>query len=343
MADTKKEHYVPRCYLENFEGENKRIKVFDKVIMQIRSQLKGEIAAENYFYDINFDDIMENIDSDKHQSIVDDIKEISGIDDWDTIKNTILNPKHIEKEFFCKLEGVYGPLLKEIIKKSYNGNEWVMKNCRPFSEDEKIYLSLLIAVQSIRTRAYRDTMKQMVEKTYETLAYKQQMKDEGALPKEAFKVKANDDFIKLQHSEMMLDEEIAIHLAETLMGHIWVMYVNKTDHPFYTSDNPVLTIPHKRDKYMSYGGYASDGVEVVFPISPNLLIAMYEKKRHSNHYEDRTFIPIYDKDIIDYYNGVQVVHSFRCVFSQVENFELAEKLCEEHREIRDSSNRVSVS
>ena len=301
MADTKKEHYVPRCYLENFEGENKRIKVFDKVIMQIRSQLKGEIAAENYFYDINFDDIMENIDSDKHQSIIDDIKEISGID------------------------------------------EWVMKNCRPFSEDEKIYLSLLIAVQSIRTRAYRDTMKQMVEKTYETLAYKQQMKDEGALPKEAFKVKANDDFIKLQHSEMMLDEEIAIHLAETLMGHIWVMYVNKTDHPFYTSDNPVSTIPHKRDKYMSYGGYASDGVEVVFPISPNLLIAMYEKKWHSNHYEDRTFIPIYDKDIIDYYNGVQVVHSFRCVFSQVENFELAEKLCEEHPEIRDSSNRVSVS
>ena len=72
----------------------------------------------------------------------------------------------------------------------------------------------------------------------------------------------DDDFIKLQHSEMMLDEEIAIHLAETLMGHIWVMYVNKTDHPFYTSDNPVLTIPHKRDKYMSYGGYASDGVEI---------------------------------------------------------------------------------
>ena len=22
MADTKKEHYVPRCYLENFEGED---------------------------------------------------------------------------------------------------------------------------------------------------------------------------------------------------------------------------------------------------------------------------------------------------------------------------------
>ncbi|SHJ43011.1 hypothetical protein SAMN02745243_00586 [Hespellia stercorisuis DSM 15480] len=26
MADTKKEHYVPRCYLENYVGENQRIK-----------------------------------------------------------------------------------------------------------------------------------------------------------------------------------------------------------------------------------------------------------------------------------------------------------------------------
>ena len=79
MADTKKEHYVPRCYLENFEGEDSRIKVFDKAIMQVRSQLKGEIAAENYFYDIDFDKIMQNIDSSKHESIKNDIKKPSAV------------------------------------------------------------------------------------------------------------------------------------------------------------------------------------------------------------------------------------------------------------------------
>lgn len=342
MADTKKEHYVPQCYLENFEGENNRIKVYDKAIMQVRSQLKSEIAAENYFYDINFDKMIESIGSDKYQSVIDDIKEIAGIDDWDTIKNTILNPKHIEKEFLCKIEGIYGPLLKEIIKKSYNGNEWVIKNCHPFSEEEKIHLALFLAIQSIRTKAYRDTMKQIVEKTYETLAYKQQMNDDNALPKDAFRVKANDDFIKLQHSGILLDEEVAIHFAETLMDHIWVMYVNKTDQPFYTSDNPVLTIPHKRDKYMSYSGFASDGVEVVFPVSPYLLIAMYEKKWHLKFYKDRTFIPIYNKEIVNYYNQTQAVHSFRCVYSQIENFELVENICKEHPEIRDPSNRVTV-
>lgn len=343
MADTKKEHYVPRCYLENFEGENNRIKVYDKAIMQVRSQLKGEIAAENYFYDIDFDKMMKKVDLDKHESIKNDIKRIAGIDDWDTIVSTILNPKHIEKEFLCKLEGVYGPLLKEIIKKSYNGNEWVMKKCRPFSENEKALLSFFLAIQSIRTRTYRDTMKQIIEKFYETFAYKQQMNNTDALPKKCFKATVGDDFIKLQHSSMLLDEDIAISFAETLMNHIWVMYVNKTDHPFYTSDNPISTIPHKHDKYMSYGGFASDGVEVVFPLSPDLLIAMYEKKWHSKFYQDRTFFPIYDKELVDYFNRAQVVNSFRCVYSQKENFEIAKKICDEHPEIRDPSNRVSVS
>lgn len=192
--------------------------------------------------------------------------------------------------------------IKRNYQKSYNGNEWVIKNCKPFSEDEKTFLSLFIAIQSVRTRAYRDTMKQTIEKLYETIAYKQQMNAVDALPKECFKASVSDDFIKLEHGGMLLDEDIAIHLAETLMNHIWVMYVNKTDYPFYTSDNPVSTIPHKHDKSMSYGGFASEGVEVVFPLSPNLLIAMYEKSWHSKFYQDRTFIPVRNKVFVDYYN-----------------------------------------
>lgn len=131
MADTKKEHYVPRCYLENFEGEDSRIKVYDKAIMQIRNQLKSEIAAENYFYDIDFDKMMQRVDSSEHETIKNDIKKIVGIDDWDTIVNTVLNPKHIEKEFLCKVESFYGPLLKEIItRKDENYGKHYIQTCQ---------------------------------------------------------------------------------------------------------------------------------------------------------------------------------------------------------------------
>ncbi len=63
MADTKKEHYVPQCYLKNFVNENERIAVFDKKLLQSRLQRTTDIAMENYFYDIDFDDLMNKINS----------------------------------------------------------------------------------------------------------------------------------------------------------------------------------------------------------------------------------------------------------------------------------------
>ena len=58
---------------------------------------------------------------------------------------------------------------------------------------------------------------------------KTQMKNENAQPKEAFKVNANPEYIKLQHSMMILDPEVAIQIAEILIDHVWVMCVSKTN------------------------------------------------------------------------------------------------------------------
>lgn len=92
-----------------------------------------------------------------------------------------------------------------------------------------------------------------------------------------------------------------------------------------------------------YGGFESEGVEVVFPISPDLLLAMYERTWHSAVYTDRVFVPLDDKLLVDYYNRSQVVNSHRIICSQKKNFDLAKKLCEEYPEIRDANNKVSVS
>lgn len=76
----------------------------------------------------------------------------------------------------------------------------------------------------------------------------------------------------------------------------------------------VARIPHKHDKYMSYSGLSSEGIEIVFPISPNLLLAMYDTKTFSSCFTDRKFITIDRKDMIDYFNQAQVSNSYRCVF-----------------------------
>ncbi len=342
MADTKKEHYVPRCYLEHFEGTDGRIKVFDKRLIQERNQLKEEIAFENYFYDIKFDEIIKKIDSGKHQAMQDDIMRLTGVNNWDEIKIKIMNPKYIEKDFFSKIERAYSDLLKSIISKSYNGNDWVIKNCHPFSSDEKSYLSFFIAIQVVRTKTYREIIKQTIEKGYKALIYKQLNNSETPIPKDSFSINVSDDFVKLQHAQTILDEDVLVDLAETISDHIWVMYVNKTIMPFYTSDNPVLTIPHKKDKYISYSGFASEGIEIVFPITPKLLIAMYDKNTYSKYYTDLSFIALTNTDMIEYFNRVQVERSFRCIFSSTNDFEFAKQLCHQFPRICDSSNLVTV-
>ena len=341
MADTKKEHYVPRCYLKNFVGENDRIQVFDKYKMQIRPQKIMDVAMENYFYDIKFDELIKKAESDESQNIKIDLMEIVGTDDWNQVLE-VLDEKHLEKEFFCNIESVYSQLLQTLIEKSYNGNEWVIENCFMCSEIEKELMSLFVAIQVIRTKTFRDTLAETIEKTHQVLAYKMQMNDENALPKDAFEVEANKDFVKLQHSNMILNEEMTVHIAEILNNHIWVMYVNKTECPFFTSDNPVANIPHKFDKYMSYGGLKSEGIEIVFPITPKLMLAMYDENTYKNLFVDRKFIALTSTEEIDAYNRVQVINSNRCVFSSISNFEIAEQYCKKHPEMQKYYPRVEV-
>lgn len=340
MADTKKEHYVPQCYLQNFTNENGRVQVFDKAILQERSQLTSEIAMENYFYDIDLTELLKQTNEEKVKR---DIMEMLNIDDWEQIQPVFSDKKYIEQKYLCPLETIYSQLLKRIIGNSYNGNKWVIQNCNAFSQMEKEFLSAFISLQVIRTKTFRETMGETLEKLYQTLAYKSQMNDENAIPKESIVVEANKDFVKLQHSSMLLDDEVILHFAETFCKHIWVMYINQTDMPFYTSDTPVITIPHNFDKYISYAGFNSDGVEIVFPISPNLMIAMYERKQHS-YFEafENKFIPITDKAKIEAYNGMQSVHSYRCVYSKNNNFDIVKKLCAENPRFREQKNRIIV-
>ena len=343
MADTKKEHYVPRCYLENFATAQNRIDVFDKWKMMVRqNQDIMNIAMENGFYDLDLIPLLQKMDKDVLAKAKIDLMEILGVDKWDEAEKILGDPKVIEKKHFVKLEGIYSSLLKSLIKKSYNGSSWVIQNCYALSEEEKVHLALFIAIQFIRTKRFRDTLSDMVAGAAQVLAYKSQLHVEDALPKEAFEVKANPEFIKLQHSSMILNPEMSIQIAEILCSHTWVMCVNKTQIPFITSDDPVVRIPHKIDPYISHAGFASEEIEIVFPISPTLMLCMGDSNTYGHCLQDRRFIEISDPEQVEYYNMYQVFNSYRCVFSASHDFASIKKYCEDHPDLQAYQSHVEV-
>lgn len=55
MGDkTKKEHYVPRCYLENWKNNKGQVWVYDRRLKKTRINNVYDIACERYFYDIDY-------------------------------------------------------------------------------------------------------------------------------------------------------------------------------------------------------------------------------------------------------------------------------------------------
>lgn len=92
----------------------------------------------------------------------------------------------------------------------------------------------------------------------------------------------------------------------------WAVLVNHTDLPFWTSDNPLITINHGDQEHVSA---ASDDLTYYIPISPTIAIEMYPK---SVNWNDLTYFDLYDERFISNYNMCIERECTRMVFSNKE-------------------------
>ena len=54
---TKKEHYVPRCYLDRWGNNKGQVVVYDKKIKSSRVNRIYDVACERYYYDIDYKEL----------------------------------------------------------------------------------------------------------------------------------------------------------------------------------------------------------------------------------------------------------------------------------------------
>lgn len=230
------------------------------------------------------------------------------------------NEQYLEKYFAEIIESVFSRLLKEIINKVKSATPWYMNNCFFISEDQKLDLSVCLAYQYIRTKTVReglfetsDCMLQMLD----DMNAHQELKDSMKLSKEES---------KLIHGKMILDTKNLLELVTAFNSLSWILGINRTSKRFYTSDNPVGTKAHISHPVLSMSGPNSTGVEVFFPISPDIILVMYDGEYHKVvASKDRTYVTILE-DNVDYYNSLMVMRSHRCIFSSSSDFSLIDKM-----------------
>lgn len=260
VQKTKKQHYVPQSYLRRFTRDGKNLYVFDKTSKKSFGPTSViNVAHENYFYDPPADG-----DSDAAGASV--------------------NPQPTEKAL-ATLEGRFNRVIDVIIKVAEGGTA---------TTEQRLEIAFCAAVQLVRTRDFRDDLVEAMERMGRaTLDSALKL----AAPELALKVKAefkyNKNAATALHGQFMWDFKFVRRVAETLCNHIWVVGINQTSVPLYTSDSPVVRKAHKvpasfvprPDRGPAFEraidivvesnlpGIANEGVEIAFPLSPECVLS----------------------------------------------------------------------
>jgi hypothetical protein len=80
-------------------------------------------------------------------------------------------------------------------------------------------------------------------------------------------------------------------------------------------------------------GWGSYGVEITFPLTPNFILILCGRTAFPRlALLDEHIIPLTPKQVA-YYNSLQVILSYRSVYSPVGEFLLAADICKEHPEV----------
>lgn len=200
---------------------------------------------------------------------------------------------------------------------------------------EKETVALFVAAQEHRTREHREAIADMMKQSKKRL-YKENLTEE-------FKKRYGID-------KWDTEEEIkALHLstfkrfplyAEILLQMKWILIINRTPTPFWTSDHPINRFNPVDAKPYGNLGLLCKGIEIHFPFSPEMVLSFCDPTIYEllpNRYETK------DIQNVIFENWMQVAHSTRHVFSNTNDFTLAEKILRDNLQLREiDRKRIQV-
>ncbi len=242
----KHQHYVPRFYLKKFALKKKKghtIRCYNKEKGKSFEENINNMGMENYFYDKGAPNQIESLFTEKEQNHSSAYHKII---DTDSIQN--------------------------------------------LSESEEQSICEFILFQNERTRTTRERNKQIVKKIYKKLENEKGYPKFENLPEEyqEWLLESRGEMAQLNILfNVFKDEAGIVQSPEEIVGYIselgWNLTKNNSPKEFYTSDHPIIICNpiYNGNKIVGYdnNSYHSEGVEIYFPLTPNLCLILFDKKK----------------------------------------------------------------
>lgn len=219
------------------------------------------------------------------------------------------------ESFFNDTEAKMKPVLQEL-------------NDKPTSSTllaHREVIAKFFALQEERTLVFRDVHNDTIR-----LA-NQRLKPDGF----EFPEPSENDTREFQ-ARFLID--MADSFAGVLLDLKWILVSNKTNIPFWTSDNPIARYNPHKSELVSNLGWKSPGIQLHVPISPALAIIMCDPFEYADIASE---LPAFAPSV-DFNNSGQVIYSKQYLFSQSDNFSLAHKMLQESSEL-SNPNRPRIT
>ncbi len=281
MDQIKKAHFVPRFYLRKFADNKEHIFVYDKPTNKSFPTSVTNIASETHFYDLPTDALANKVNLQLIETL------LSGL----------------ENDF------------KKIIDNALN----TITSKRRITRNQKRYMAIFMTIQYLRTSEQIKNIIESFEKFVKvTFAETHTLNnsDKSLLEELEF----NPELKSLQHAEILLDSEIIDYITNILKKHIWIVGINNTSQPLYTSDNPIVRKAQKKDPIHSTVGLDSEGIEIAFPLTPKYLLILRESRFFKKFKLLDCKSKLLSKTDVLRYNRLQVLQSLRQIYCPSNRF-----------------------
>jgi len=229
-----------------------------------------------------------------------------------------LDGDQVVDQVLTDLENKLSPCLRALID---------ARNVSRLTTDERAGVAVLIATQHLRTRAFRNTIREAAR----LAANAAQSKGDGTVPSDL----SEEDPAK-RFQVYLMDRANAF--AESLLRMKWILLVNETQSPFWYSDNPftlsnVLPFdPHDGQ------GFERPGSQTHFPLNPSLVLSIVDPRCYPQY---PTVVPVRELKNVIFNNHLQVKSAERFLFSRDDEFALARRMIANRPSLRDQSQRFS--
>ncbi|MCJ7431440.1 DUF4238 domain-containing protein [Candidatus Bathyarchaeota archaeon] len=258
-----------------------------------------------------------------------------------TLKEFISTPKNVAcgkhfydaepseqsvENFLSKIEADFSVAYNKLI---------IERDLRELKLDEVKNIATFIVLQELRTREWRETLRDLVKQLNERLS-KYKMSDKL---KEELEDVTREEYPKEMQLGMM--SRYLGEFVEMMLGTKWILIENGTQMLFWTSDQPVTRYNPVDKSPLGNLGILCEGIQIFYPLTP-LLALCFCDPFHYHRYPDK--MTTKNVDNVIFQNSMQVLWSTRLIFSQDKDFSLVRRMLKEQPTFADvNRKRMSVS